>query len=120
MPNRSLDELISAVKGSPNISSAGMLLCHNGFVRSTSRIEGKPVAELEVQVDHEKVAEIREWALGLPGVVAVEIEPFEGKFKVGDDLLYIVVAGDIRENVFEAMRSTIERVKAEAVSKKEY
>jgi molybdopterin synthase catalytic subunit len=51
--------------------------------------------------------------------VAVEIEAFEGEFHVRDDLLYVVVAGDVRENVFAVMRQTVERIKAEGVHKTE-
>jgi molybdopterin synthase catalytic subunit len=118
MVERSLEDMIASVKSHPDIRSAGMLLCHNGFVRGTSR-KGETVETLRVTVHREKIEEIRQWALSLPGVTAVEIEAFEGEFKVGDDLLYVVLAGDIRENVFDAMRSTVERLKTEGVSKSE-
>ncbi len=111
--------MVREVRNTVDISKAGMLLCHNGFVRDTSRVGAKPVESIELKADHSKVEEIRQWALKLPGIVAVEIEPFEGKFQVGDDLLYIVMAGDIRENVFAGLRSTLDRVKSEAVNKKE-
>lgn len=118
MAHRSLEEMISTVKSHPAIRSAGMLLCHNGFVRATSR-SGENVAGLQVSADRKKIQEIREWALTQPGIIAVEIEALEGGFEVGDDLLYVVVAGDIRENVFAAMRATVERLKSEGVSKSE-
>jgi molybdopterin synthase catalytic subunit len=37
----------------------------------------------------------------------------------GDDLLFIVVAGDIRENVKPVLADLLDRIKAEAVSKSE-
>ncbi len=49
----------------------------------------------------------------------MEIAALEGDFGVGDDLLYVVVAGDLRENVFNVMRELIEKIKTGCVSKKE-
>ncbi|MEW6347609.1 MAG: molybdenum cofactor biosynthesis protein MoaE [Thermodesulfobacteriota bacterium] len=118
MAKRSLREMIAEVKSRSEIRSAGMLLCHNGFVRATSRA-GKGVESLRVSADTATIREIRQWALSQPGIVAVEIEALEGEFKVGDDLLYVVVAGDIREHVFDTMRATVERIKTEGVSKSE-
>ena len=115
----SMDDLIARVKNHPRIREAGMLLCHNGIVREFDRSGEKRVKALKVQVNRAKVEEIRLWAESLPGIVAVAIEALEGEFQVGDDLLYIVVAGDIRENVFHATRQVLERTKAEAVKKNE-
>jgi molybdopterin synthase catalytic subunit len=47
------------------------------------------------------------------------MEAFEGELKVGDDLLFIVVAGDIRENVLSVMRDIIDKAKATGVQKTE-
>jgi molybdopterin synthase catalytic subunit len=62
---------------------------------------------------------VRLWAESQPGIVAVEVQAFEGEFHVGADLLHVVVAGDVRENVFAVMRETVERIKADGVSKTE-
>ncbi len=118
MAIRTLQDMIAEVKSHPEIRSAGMLLCHNGFVRATSRA-GKEVESLRVSADVPKIRQIRDWALSQPGIIAVEIEALEGEFKVGDDLLYVVVAGDIREHVFDTMRATVEKLKTDGVSKSE-
>lgn len=115
----SMDELIARVKKSPKIREAGMLLCHNGIVRKSDRSGANLVESLRVRVDREKIEEILLWGESLPGIVAVAIEALEGEFQVGEDLLYVVVAGDIRENVFQATREIIERIKAEGVHKTE-
>jgi molybdopterin synthase catalytic subunit len=115
----SLESLVAKVKALPNISRAGMILCHNGIVRASDRSGEKRVQSLKVKVDRDAVARIKSWAEAQPGIGAVEIEPLEGEFQVGDDLLFIVVAGDIREHVFEVMRATLERVKAEVTQKTE-
>ncbi len=115
----SLDRLIARVKAHPQISSAGMILCHNGIVREFDRSGARRVRGLKVVVDRAEIERVRLWAKSQPGIVAVEIEAFEGEFRVGDDLLYVVVAGDVRENVFATMRETVERVKADGVHKTE-
>jgi len=115
----SLDSLVARVKAHPEITRAGMILCHNGIVRESDRSGAKRVCALRVAVNRSEIERIRSWAMSQPGIVAVEIEAFEGEFRVGDDLLYVVVAGDIRENVLAVMRGTVERIKAEGVHKTE-
>ncbi len=114
-----LEGLIAKVKSHPNISKAGMILCHNGIVRDFSRSDGKKVRSLSVKVDNSAIENARSWALSQSGIVAVEITALEGEFSVGDDLLYVLVAGDLRENVFNIMRELIEKIKTGCVSKKE-
>ena len=99
----SLDRLIARVKAHPQISRAGMILCHNGIVREFDRSGARRVRGLRVVVNRSEIERVRLWAKSQPGIVAVEIEAFEGEFQVGDDLLYVVVAGDVRENVFAVM-----------------
>ncbi len=115
----SMDKLIAKVKAHPQISRAGMILCHNGIVRGSDRSGQKKVSRLDVQVHHEKIEEIRAWAESQPGIVCVIIEAMAGELRVGDDLLYIVVAGDIRDHVVAALVGTLDRVKSEGMTKVE-
>ena len=86
VPSISLDTIVKKIKSSPNISKAGMILCHNGIVRDFSRVGEKTVRKLSVKVDSGAVDAAKLWALSQPGMVAVEIEALEGDFEVGDDL----------------------------------
>ena len=54
-----------------------------------------------------------------PGIFKILIHAKEGEFKPGDDLLYIVVAGDIRDNVKPVLSEVLDRVKKEAIYKEE-
>jgi len=55
------------------------------------------------------------------GVVDVQIHHFVGEFGVGEDLVYVVVAGAHRGNVFGVLQEAVERYKNEApVFKKEH
>jgi molybdopterin synthase catalytic subunit len=118
-PAVSLGDLLAKVKSHPDINKAGMILCHNGIVRDFSRSGGKEVRELKVSVDQSRIESVKSWALSQPGIVALEIRAFEGSFTVGEDLLLVVLAGDIRDNVFSVMKELIERIKTECVRKTE-
>ncbi len=115
----SMDQLIARVKAHPKISNVGMILCHNGIVRGLDRSGKEKVSGLNVRCHREKIEEIRSWAETQPGIVCVIIEALEGELRVGDDLLYVVVAGDIRGNVISAFTGIMDRVKSEGVSKLE-
>jgi molybdopterin synthase catalytic subunit len=117
--NLSLETLIQRVKSHPQISKAGMILCHNGIVRESDRSGSRKVRALKIAVNRDKLTGILAWAKSQPGIVEVALEALEGEFAVGDDLLYVVVAGDVRENVFHVTREIVERVKQQGVSKTE-
>ena len=121
MPRKviSMDVLIKRVKNHPHISKAGMILCHNGIVRELDRSGSRKIRALRVAVDGEKIRDIVSWAKFQQGIIEVVVEALEGEFGVGDDLMYVVVAGDVRENVFRVMREVVEKVKGEGVSKTE-
>jgi len=56
-----------------------------------------------------------------PGIVDVQIHHLLGEFSVGEDLVYVMVAGSHRKNVFSVLEEAVERYKKEApIFKKEY
>jgi molybdopterin synthase catalytic subunit len=99
--------------------NVGMILIHNGVVRNWSRQDHKTVIALEVRPDQAKIEALRQEYLKRPGIYAIVIEAKEGRFQPGDDLLFIIVAGDVRENVKPVLAELLDRVKAEAITKKE-
>jgi len=111
-----LSEMMKRVKAHPAYHDAGMILCHNGVVRGTSR-DGKPVQELTVNVDRSRLGEIIAEMKKHPGIIEVLAEVREGKLKVGDDVMLVVVAGDFRENVFPVLIDTVNTIKAQVTKK---
>ncbi len=99
--------------------NVGMILIHNGTVRGWSRKDRKQVVALEVTPDLEKIESIRQEFLKRDGIYDIVIEAHTGRFQPGDDLLFLIVAGDIRENIKPVLAELLDRVKAEAVGKKE-
>lgn len=99
--------------------NVGMILIHNGTVRNWSRADRQHVTALETKVDQDKVDALREEYLQKTGIYEIIVEAHSGTFKPGDDLLFIIVAGDLRENIKPVLAELLDRIKAEAVSKKE-
>ena len=114
-----ISKAIADLKKLPGFTDkVGMVLVHNGVVRAASR-DGRPVSRLEVRPDLEAIERIRAEFEARDGIFAVRVVAKSGIFTPGDDLLYIIVAGDIRENVLSAMTDCLNRIKAEAVGKSE-
>lgn len=114
----SLADLVAQVKQHPRYHEVGMILCHNGVVRGTSR-DGKPVVELTVKADRSRLDEILAEMKSRPGIIEVLAEVREGTLLVGDDVMYIAVAGDLRENVFPVLEDTVNTIKRDVTKKTE-
>jgi len=112
--------MMEQIKQHPDYHKAGMILCHNGVVRATTR-EGDEVTGLEIAVDHDRLEQIISEQKKKPGIVEILIHIIEGKpLAVGDDVMFLVVAGNIRENVIGTLTDTLNLVKSEVTSKKQY
>jgi molybdopterin synthase catalytic subunit len=109
---------VSEVKALPEASGIGMILVHEGIVRGHSRA-GEPVSGMALGVDRERLARLLEEAAAWPGVVAVRAGVNEGALAVGDTIMNVLVAGDIREHVFGALQLLVGRIKNEVVTELE-
>ena len=98
--------------------SIGKIASHLGIVRATSR-DGRLVERIQVSYDHTILDLIIQDIKGMQGIIEVLVETREGVLQIGDEILAVVVAGDIRENVFDALITAVNRIKAEASKKKE-
>ncbi len=120
----SLLDLLKAVKDKPDFHKAGALVTFIGVVRGET-LNGESVKKLELQAYEEKANEVlgkicRELT-EREGVIDVQIHHFVGEFNVGEDLVYVAVAGAHRDNVFPVLEEAVERYKKEAtIFKKEY
>jgi molybdopterin synthase catalytic subunit len=115
-----ISKTIAEMKKRPDFNEkVGMILIHNGTVRSWSRNDRQQVGMLETTVDFEKIERLRQEYLEWPGIYDIIVETRSGHFAPGDDLLFIIVAGDLRENIKPVLAELLDRIKAEAVRKKE-
>ena len=114
-----INERIECIKAGPKAAGIGMILAHQGVVRGSSRA-GEPVHGMRLQVDRRRFDQALEEARTWPGVVAVDGWVNEGDLGVGDDIMKVVVAGDIRENVFGALQCLVGVIKSEVVTESEF
>ena len=115
-----IGKLTEEIKDYPDINKAGMVLCHNGIVRATSR-DGRAVKGLRVAVDHQKLRQILAEQKQKTGIVDIRVEIAENQdLAVGDDVMLLVVAGDIRENVIAVLSETLNLIKATVTAKTEF
>jgi molybdopterin synthase catalytic subunit len=119
----SLSEIINNVKNNPDFPKAGAIALFIGVVRGED-LKGK-VQKLVLEAYEEKANEVLSNICRdlekKPGIVDVQIHHLLGEFRVGEDLVYVSVAGSRRENVFPVLEEAVERYKKEApIFKKEY
>jgi len=115
-----INQTLAELKKDPEFAkNVGMVLIHNGIVRSWSRGDQSEVEAVNVKADHAKVAELCREYEQKPGIYKVLAEAREGKLYPGDDLLFIIVAGALREDVKPVLAELLDRIKDEAVSKTE-
>jgi molybdopterin synthase catalytic subunit len=109
---------IDEVKASPGSEGIGMILAHRGIVRGHSR-SGNKVTSMMLSVDRERLEEVLADARTWTGVIAVRCWVNEGPLVVGDDIMSVLIAGDIRDNVLGALERLVSIIKTEVVSEEE-
>ncbi len=120
----SLLDLLKSVKDRADFHKAGALALFVGVVRGETA-DGETVKKLELEAYEKKANEVLggicKELQSRQGVIDVQIHHFVGDFGVGEDLVYVVVAGAHRQNVFPVLEEAVERYKREAaIFKKEY
>jgi len=112
--------MVNKIKKHPDYHATGMILCHNGVVRGTSR-DGRPVSGLTISVDNSKLEQVVDTYKQTPGIVEILVEIAENRqLAVGDDVMLLVVAGDIRETVIAVLNDTLNAIKTTVTSKTEF
>ncbi|CAM2059947.1 MPT synthase subunit 2 [Desulfovibrionales bacterium] len=115
-----LQTIIRLKKEPEFIFRVGMILVHNGVVRAWSRKEGTPRVEaVEITQDRDRIEALRCEYEQQIGIYRIIVEAASGRLVPGDDLLFILVAGDVREHVKPVLSELLDRIKAEAVVKRE-
>lgn len=119
----SIDSWLKETKKDPLASREGMYLVHNGVVRQTPKAkvrqgldDGKAVIGMEFSYDGIKVDEAIAETYKLPGIFHVKVWLNEGHLEVGDDIMYVLIGGDIRPHVVDALQFLVEKIKTECVT----
>jgi len=108
----------------PKFCEAGAVACFIGVVRNRTP-KGEKVVKLEIEAYEDKadesLEEICQQLKKREGIIDVQIHHFTGEFKPGEELVYVLVTGEHRQEVFQTLREAVERYKKEVpIFKKEY
>jgi molybdopterin synthase catalytic subunit len=119
----SVEDVISNTKKNASFEKAGAIALFIGVARGET-LQGEKVEKLKLEAYEEKANEVLENICTelskKPGIVDVQIHHLLGEFNVGEDLVYVSVAGSHRTDVFTVLSEAVERYKSEApVFKKE-
>jgi len=122
----SFDDWLKEAKESDNTDKCGMFLMHCGVVRASAKAKVRsgddsvpPVKGMVFSYDQSKVDAAVEAAKALSGIFCVKVWLNSGELKTGDDIMRVLVGGDIRPNVTEALQYLVGRLKTECVSEYE-
>ncbi len=119
----SIDDWLKKAKRDPEATEEGMYLIHNGVVRKTPKAkvrqgidDGTLVGKLEFSYDEKKVMEVIEKTKEQEGIFHVKVWLNEGILEVGDDIMYVLIGGDIRPRVIDALQLLVGKIKNECVT----
>ena len=125
-PVPSMDAWLREAKRHPDAGKVGMYLTHNGIVRATPRAKVRDGAEntgtvtgMIFSYDEAKVAAAVEETRRMEGIYYVRVWLNSGCLQVGDDIMYVLIGGDIRPRVIDAMQALVGRLKDTCVSETE-
>ena len=103
-----------------------MFLVHNGTVRQTAKAkvrQGKEdtdaVTGMIFRYDAEKVEQAAAAARKMDGIYYVRVWLNEGELSLGDDIMFVLVGGDIRPHVIDALQSLVGTIKTNCVIEQE-
>ena len=120
------DQWLREAKADPGAAGCGMYLMHNGTVRQTARAkvrhgeqDTRPVRGMQFGYDRERVDEVIAQTRAMDGVGYVRVWLNEGELGLGDDIMLVLVGGDIRPHVIDALQYLVGRIKNECVSEQE-
>lgn len=122
----SMDAWMAEAKAHESAPKIGMYLTHNGIVRKSAKAKvrygednTRAVTGMLFSYDQEKVEAAISETYQLDGIYYVKAWLNEGTLQVGDDIMYVLIGGDIRPHVVDALQFLVGKLKNECVKEKE-
>ena len=122
----SMDAWLQEAKAHPSAPKIGMYLTHNGIVRRTPKAKVRFGAEdagevtgMRFDYDADKVDTVIADAYKMEGIYYIKVWLNRGVLEVGDDIMYVLIGGDIRPHVVDALQYLVGRIKTECVTETE-
>ena len=118
----SIDAWLKEAKAHESAPKIGMYLTHNGTVRQSAKAkvrygaeDTQPVTGMIFSYDADKVDAVIADAYKMEGIYYIKVWLNEGELKMGDDIMYVLIGGDIRPRVVECLQYLVGRIKNECV-----
>ena len=118
----SMDAWLREAKKDESANKIGMYLVHNGIVRESAKAKvrqgaenTKPVTGLIFSYDQAKVDAAIAETYKMDGIYYLRVWLNEGQLTVGDDIMYVLVGGDICPHVIDALQALVGKIKSECV-----
>lgn len=122
----SMDEWLKEAKAHESAEKIGMYLTHNGIVRKSAKAKvrygkenTKEVFGMLFSYDEAKVEAAVEETYQMDGIYYIKTWLNEGELHVGDDIMYVLIGGDIRPHVVDALQFLVGKLKNECVKETE-
>ena len=117
-----MDAWLKEAKAHESAEKIGMYLTHNGIVRKSAKAKvrfgeenTKEVAGMLFSYDQKKVDQAIEETMQMEGIYYVKVWLNEGELHVGDDIMYVLIGGDIRPHVIDGLQFLVSKIKNECV-----
>jgi molybdopterin synthase catalytic subunit len=114
-------------KQEASASRCGMFLIHNGVVRESARAQvrdgvqdASKVNGMFFDYDELLVQKAIDAALEKPGIECVKVWLAKGELAVGDDIMCVLVGGDIRPRVIDCLQDLVGTIKQNCVKEVEH
>ena len=122
----SMDAWLKEAKAHESAPKCGMYLTHNGTVRQTAKAKVRYGEENTQNVtgmifssDQEKVDAAIADAYKMDGIYYIKVWLNRGQLTMGDDIMYVLIGGDIRPRVVDCLQYLVGRLKNECVTETE-
>ena len=119
----SVEAWLREAKADAAAAGCGMFLIHNGVVRRSAKARVRAgdktapeVRGMRFSYDREKADVAVEETKAMPGIACVRVWLNEGELQVGDDIMYVLIGGDIRPRVVDALQYLVGKLKDECVT----
>ena len=118
----SIDAWLKEAKAHESAPKCGMYLTHNGTVRQSAKAkvrygaeDTQPVTGMLFSYNAAKVDAVIADAYKMEGIYYIKVWLNEGELKMGDDIMYVLIGGDIRPRVVDCLQYLVGRIKNECV-----
>ena len=119
----SVEAWLREAKADAAAAGCGMFLIHNGVVRRSAKAKVRQgndtapdVTGMRFYYDPEKADAAVAETKAMPGIACVRVWLNEGELQVGDDIMYVLIGGDIRPRVVDALQYLVGKLKDECVT----